>query len=254
MDRRLLFPAVAITAWAQQTHPGSAKAEKALRARAQEFFQLEADKKYRQAEAFVAEESRDDYYNGNKYNIKNFSIQKVELLSNKSAKVTIMAKVTLMMPQAGPMDFDAPATSNWKIEKGRWVLYIDPATKFQTPFGTLKPGQASGNPGPLNMAGKAPPVAALQESVTIDRKSLALRPGAPPETVTISNGLPGGVDLEVQSAPVSGLSWELEKKHLEAGEKTNLRFQAKGEGERQGVVHLLVSPTAAQLDITVSIK
>ena len=48
---------MAITAWAQQTNPAASKAEKALRARAQQFFQLEVDKKYRQAEAFVAVET-----------------------------------------------------------------------------------------------------------------------------------------------------------------------------------------------------
>jgi len=255
MDRRLLFPAVAVTAWAQQTNPAAAKAENALRARAQEFFQLQVDKKYRQGEAMVAEESKDAYYNGSKYNIKNFTVQKVELLDNNTrAKVIILAKVTMVMPEAGAFDFDAPTTSVWKIEKGQWVLYIDPAPESQTPFGTLKPSQNNGSAAPPNVFPKAPPVSALRELVTIDRTSLALTAGAPPETVAISNNLPGGVDLEAQSDPISGLSWELEKKHLDGGEKTSIRFQAKGDGKRKGVVHLLVSPTGAKLDILVTIN
>ena len=47
MDIRLLFPAVAATAWAQQTSPAAAKAEQALRERVQRFYQLQQDKKYR---------------------------------------------------------------------------------------------------------------------------------------------------------------------------------------------------------------
>ena len=256
MDRRLLLAIFAVvTAWAQQTNPAAAKAEKALRARAQEFFQLQVDKKYRQAEPMVAEDSKDDYYTGGKYTIKGFTIQKVELLDNKNtrAKVTIRAKVTLMMPQAAATDFDAPVVSNWKVEKGKWAYYIDHSA-LPTPFGTIKPGGGDGKPTPFETQLKAPPVAALLEAVKIDRSSVVLKAGAPPETVTISNTLPGGVDLEVRSDPLAGLSSELEKKHLDAGEKTSLRLQATGEGNQKGAVHLLVSPTSAQLDIQVTIN
>src|SRR4051795_5429639 len=102
MNRKLLLVLVAATAFAEKNNPAVTKAEKALRARAQQFFQLETDKKYREGEALVATDSKDEYYNGGKYNIKAFTIQKVEFLDkNKRAKVTINAKVTLLMPQAG---------------------------------------------------------------------------------------------------------------------------------------------------------
>jgi hypothetical protein len=254
MHRKILFLLISATASAQQTGSAPTKAEKALRARAQQFFQLEVDKKYREGEALVAADSRDEYYNGGKYNIKSFTIQKVEFQDkNTRAKVTIDAKVTLLMPQAGAMDFDAPVTSYWKIEKGHWVLYFDSAAR-QTPFGVIKPGQDNGKSNPFDTAQKAPSVAALQESVKLDKNSIVLTGGGPPETVTVSNSLPGGVDLDVQSALAPGLSWRLEKKHLEAGEKSTIRFQA-GEGSKgKGVVHLLVSPTGAQLDILVTLN
>ena len=79
MDRKLLLPVVAVTAWAQQANPAAVEAEKAVRARAQEFFDLQVGKKYRQGEAMVAEDSKDDYYNGDKYSFKSFTIQRVEL-------------------------------------------------------------------------------------------------------------------------------------------------------------------------------
>jgi len=44
MDRRLLFPALAATAWAQQTSPAQAAADKALRARLNQFYQLMVEK------------------------------------------------------------------------------------------------------------------------------------------------------------------------------------------------------------------
>ncbi len=254
MDRRLLLPVVAVTAWAQQNNPVAAEAEKALRARAQEFFELQVGKKYRQAESMVAEDSKDDYYDGGKYNFKSFTIQKVELSNgNTQARVTIVAKVTLVMPQAA-FDFDAPITTSWMVEGGQWVLHIEHPTAVQTPFGMIKPGTGDGKSTPFGVVGAAPSASALQEPVKVDRKSVVLTAGGAPEIVAIANVLPGGVDLEVRSDPVSGLSAELGKKHLEAGEKTSLRLQATGNGNQRGVVHLLVSPLGAQLDILVTVN
>src|SRR5271154_6051875 len=106
IDRRFLFPVAAVTAWAQQPSPAAAEAEAALRARAEQFFQLQVNKKYRPAEAMVADDTKDLYYDGSKFNIDNFSIQKIELLDdNTRAKVTIKTKVTRIAPGFGAMVF-----------------------------------------------------------------------------------------------------------------------------------------------------
>jgi hypothetical protein len=256
MDRRLIFPAVAITAWAQQPSPAAAEAEAALRARAEQFFQLQVDKKYRQGEAMVAESAKDDYYNGNKYNIKSFSIQKVELLDgNTRAKVILKARTTIIAAAIGrPVDFDVPVTSLWKIEDGKWAWYTEPVTAVQTPFGVIHPGQTSDKPAAIAKVGAAPDIAMLQSSVKIDRNSIVLTPEAPTQIITVSNGLPGGVDLELSSDPIKGLSAELEKKRLEAGEKTVIRFKGTGKDKASGTVRLVVTTLATKLDISVSLN
>src|SRR5580704_7107848 len=99
IDRRFLFPVAAATAWAQQPSPAAAEAEAALRARAEQFFQLQVDKKYRPAEAMVADDTKDLYYNGKKFNITSFSIEKIEMLDdNAHARLTIKAKVKRAVP------------------------------------------------------------------------------------------------------------------------------------------------------------
>src|ERR1700733_2047389 len=122
MDRRLLFPALAVSAWAQQPSPAQATAEKALRARVNQFYQLMLDKKYRVAEEMVASESKDDYYDGTKPDIKGFSIEKVEL-SDRNTRATVIVKWKLqtLFPGAGVMTFEFPATTWWKIENGKWA-------------------------------------------------------------------------------------------------------------------------------------
>jgi hypothetical protein len=256
MDRRLLFPAVAISAFAQQADPAAVAAEKALRARVDRFFQLQVDKKFREAESLVAEESKDDYYNDRKYTIKGFTIDKIELLDNNTrARVTIRANATLMMPGVGPMDFNGPAVSYWKVENGEWSYYIDREARLQTPFGRLRDPQPSdARPALPDLPGKAPDIATLRSLVKIDRNAVPLTIGGATETVAVSNEFPGPVDLDIVFDKVPGLSVELEKKHLETGEKTSIRLRAAGPGKGDGMVHLQVSPTAAELDIRLTIN
>lgn len=255
MNRTLIFPAIAVTAWAQQPSPAAVEAEAAVRARAQEFFQLQVDKKYRQAEAFVAEDTKDDYYNGARYNIKSFSIEKVELRDGDAqATVTLKAKATLTAAQIGAVQFEIPIVSLWKIEEGKWVWYREPVTAVQTPFGTIHPTQPGAPSSQPAAAVRVPNLADLQNAVKIDRNSISLTEDAPLQTVTVTNGLPGAVDLELTSDRIPGLSAELEKKHLDAGEKTVIRFRATDAGKASGVVRLKVSPLAQELDIQANLN
>jgi hypothetical protein len=257
IDRRFLFPVVAATAWAQQPSPAVAEAEAALRAKAEQFFQLQVDKKFRQAESLVAEDSKDDYYNGNKYDLKGFKIDKIEWHDeNSRAVVTIKAKIMVMIPGLGPTPFDAPSNSLWKLENGQWVWYIDKVAAAQTPFGEFHQGQnpATTPSSSPNMTGKAPDLSTLRALVKVDRDSVELTADGSRQTVTVSNELPGGVDLELRSDRIPEVSAELEKKHLEAGEKTVISLRASTGSGHAGVVSLIVSPITAQLDIHVKVN
>jgi hypothetical protein len=253
IDRRFLLPVAAATAWAQQQPPEAAKAEAALRARAEQFFQYQVDKKYRQAESLVADDSKDSYYDGNKFNIRNFRIQKVELSDNNTqAKLTIMARVTLAAPAAGQIDFDVPSTTLWKMEDGKWVWYVDQAASVQTPFGSVKAQSVDAAPAPLAMQGKAPDVSTLLNMVKVDRDSIVLTKESPQQSVSVSNDLPGEVDLELGSDHIDGFKAEIQKKHLAGGEKTLIEFTATGEKTEARVVRVVVSPLGTELDIRVT--
>ncbi len=79
MKRIFLYPLVPAIAWSQQaattTQAPMSEAETALRARVGEFYQLLVDKKFRQAESLVVEDSKDMYYNWGKPDIKGFDIK-----------------------------------------------------------------------------------------------------------------------------------------------------------------------------------
>jgi hypothetical protein len=256
MDRRLLFPAVAITAWAQQTNPAAAKAEKALRARVEQFYQLQQDKKYRQAEELIASDTKDYYYSSAKADIRSFQIQKIELMDrNREARVTVKVGQVILFPGAGAQIMELPATTTWKLEKGKWSWYVDREALKNTPFGRMKGGD-----GPvadkLDRTGEAPSLAELMNQVMIDRASVELTDKEPSQTVTITSNLPGLVELKLDphAETIKGLTVEFSKTQLNQGEKSVISFRA-GQGARfSDVVRINALPMNKPFDVQVTAK
>jgi hypothetical protein len=251
IDRRFLFPVAAATAWAQQPSPVAAEAEAALRARVEQYYKLQVDKKFRQAEAMVAEDSKDEYYNRAKQDIKGFSIQQVEFLDNNTrARVTTKGRVVLREPHIGAQEFEFPLLTSWKIENGEWVWYIDPEISDRTPFGIIKPstGTAKGAtpPAPVRMD-----VATLMNQVTLDTTSVTLNASNPVQTITVTNHLPGPISLELNKPQLGEVSIQIEKADLKAEEKSAVWFRLTGEAKSSGVVRLVASPLNKVFEIQV---
>jgi len=255
IDPRFLLPVAAATAWAQQPSPAAADAEAALRARVEQFYKLQVDKKFRQAEALVAEESKDDYYNRSKLDIKEFSIEDIQLLDDNSrARVTLKGKLVIKVPQLaaqlGDQTFDVPLTTSWKIENGQWVWYIDRELSVQTPFGRIDPSKAAAR-SPVDLPPVKIDVATLMNQVTLDSTSVILNATNPLQTITVSNNLPGAIQLELTDPRLEGVSIEVERSTLKAGEKSAIRFRLTGEAQSSGLVRIVASPLNKVFEIRV---
>ncbi len=254
MDRRLLFPAIAATAWAQQP---SQPVTEALRDRVQQYYQMMVDKKYRQAEAMVAEQSREDYYNGKKPDLRGFDIMNLDLQTPTTAKVTIRAKVVVLMPGAGGQLFDMPTPTYWILENGAWCWYIPEEVKAATPFGQMKNGANAA--GGMDMKGAAPGgidnpnVGSLVDQISIDKRSVTLTAKAPEQSVTITNGLPGPLDLTLDGRVlnIKGLKVEVKPTHLDAGAKAVVTIRRVGEAKLKDVVQVVAEPFHRIFDIQV---
>jgi hypothetical protein len=92
--------------------------------------------------------------------------------------------------------------------------------------------------------GTVPDASTLQQSVTIDKVAVTVSRDTSPQTATISNQLPGPVDLELRSDPIPGVTAELDKKRLLPGEKALIRFRTTGGSKGSGTVRIVVSPIA----------
>jgi hypothetical protein len=242
MDRRLLFPAIAATAWAQQTAPATAEAEKALRARASQFYQLEVDKKFRQAEALVAEDTKDYFYDNGKPDIKDFRFDKAEISEDGTqAKLTVTVTAVMKIPAIGVQEFKVVIPATWKIEKGEWVWYMEQEGTMDTPFGKIKVQRNEGNemPKPPGM----PDMSKMDALVSIDRTSVQLVPGnAKPETVTILNGMPGPISVQVVGDRPQGLIVQIDNSQPGKGEKAVISLSAATNAKPGGTVRISAGP------------
>jgi hypothetical protein len=250
-DPRFLLPVAAATVWAQEPAPPAADVEAALRSRVEQFYQLQVDKKFRQAEALVAEDSKDDYYNRAKPDIKGFSIQKIEWLENNAhARVTLRAKMTIKVAQLADQVFDLPVTGFWKMENGQWDWYIDRDLSGQTPFGRMAPPAANAK-GPAERPPVKMDVATLMNQVTLDGASVTLSAANPVQTITLSNNMPGVVNLALTDPKLEGISIEVERSSLNAGEKSAIRFRRTGDAKSSGVVRVVAAPLNKVFEIRV---
>jgi hypothetical protein len=246
-----------MTAWAQQ--PAQPTAE-ALRDRVQQYYQLMVDKKYRQAEAMVADDSKEDYYAGKKPDLKSFDIMNIDLQTANTAKVTIRAKVLLLMPGAGAQLFDMPTPTYWKLENGAWCWYIPEEIKNATPFGKVQTNQNAGTG--LDMKGAAPggietpDIGALVGKISIDRLSVTLSAGKPEGVVTITNSLPGPIEVALDSHvnTISGIKVDVQPLHVEGGATAKVRIRRTGNVRKVDTVAVVAEPFHRVFSIEVRVE
>lgn len=132
-----------------------ADVDQALRARVQEFFQYHVTGEFRKAEALVAEDTKDLYYNRDKPRyLKFIEIARIDYNPDfTKATATVMVVTPQMIPgwEGGAPTIPIPST--WKIENGKWCWYLEPEAFLRTPFGSIPlntvSSAAAANPGQL---------------------------------------------------------------------------------------------------------
>jgi hypothetical protein len=225
----------------------SRQTDQALRSRVKEFYDLLMAHKARAAEALVAEDTKDYYYDSQKPEIKSFTIEKITWgTSLRTAEVTINAQVQMLFPGAGPQTVAMRFPSTWKLENGTWCWYIDRTRIANGPFGQMKsaPGAAGGSANPIVSR------AMLHASVQPDSNQITLDVAGDKDTiVTFTNHLPGPATLKAPDMP--GFQIEIEKPNLATGESTKVSFRYKNAGLQQRTAIFTVEPTNQQIPIQI---
>ena len=240
-----------------------ADVDQALRARITEFYQLHVEGKFRQAEALVAEDTKDFYYDSSKTKYLSFQISRIEYSDGfTKAKATVLCEQYLPYPGFIDKPLKLPEPSTWKLVDGQWYYYVDQKSLRVTPFGIMgsKPAAAPappagpGAPAPVNLPAKIPNLQDMHfifSQVKADKQAVSLKPGESAE-VTITNTAPGAMSITL-SGRVSGVDVKLDRTELAAGGKAVLTLRA-GDEPKPGVLSIQVDQTNQVIPIQVAIQ
>jgi len=225
--------------------------EEELRERVREFYQLQLDKKFRQAEGLVAEDTKDFYYNSAKGNFRAFRLAGVEIIKpGQLAKATVRATVTItMMGGEGVMPIEMPFSTDWKVENGKWVMFVDLKTPVKTPFGDFRRDVPVSGAEPGGFP-KLPNIGQLAKLVDVDKTSVELTADNPVQTVILSNKLPGPVDLSIDSGNIPVADVSISATHIPGGGTATIKIGRKDARAFAGVLKI----DAAPLNIVVGIQ
>jgi hypothetical protein len=233
--------------------------DQALRAHVAEFYQDLINGKYRAADRFVAEDSKDTYIAMTKPRIKGFDIIRIDYSENFTK-----AEVALLCPGEWYMNgqkfaMKIPVHDLWKIEDGQWLWYVVPEKNvLHTPFGTVHKSDAelADNHEPPALKDPQAAARAILSLVSLDRDHVTLRINRKDTAqVLIKNGMPGSVEVQESHPQVKGFKVTLDKKTLAAGETAKLVLQTEGEdvmtAPPDAKVEIFVQPTSRLLPVTV---
>jgi hypothetical protein len=213
-----------IPAAAQNLRKAPEEVEKALLARVDRFYTAFKEHRFRQAEALVAEESRDQFYNMQKAPIFGYKVENIDWDDSfHTALVLVTCRVNT--PRAGPNGMPVPVTGKWQLIDGEWYLVIKPTNV--SPFGPMsfdlsappqeKPPQTGDRPTLESIAAGA--IKVEPEKLVISREG----DGVVTQSVVITNNLPGALDVAIEAPDLPGLKLVNAGKSIAA--KSQMTFQ-----------------------------
>lgn len=226
----------------------------ALRARIGEFYQFHKNREFRKAEALVAEDTKDFFYNHDKPEVLSFEIARIEYSDGYTrAKATVLVEQRIMFPGFAGKPMKIPTPSYWKVENGEWYWYVDQAKLNESPFGEMKPGPpSSGDQSVPSIISGLPTTAdQVMNLIQADKSALMLAPGETGQ-VTIANAMKGPVTLAVQGK-VQGVAATLDSASVAPGGKAVLTVKA-AQGAKSGTITVVATQLGKTMPIQITIK
>ncbi len=229
--------------------------DQALRANVAKFYQAHVEGKFRAADQFVAEDSKDTFFAMEKRRCRSFDIVTIQYSDEfKKARVAIRCDTDMVMT-GKRLPVKMPIPSKWKLTDGRWEWYVDPRSDKGrvTAFGVMKPGPMPDAtkrtaPSPVSLEG-------VTKLVSADKRKVVLEPSSDwTAQVTITNRMPGGVSLSTRSPSVRGLELQFDRTELKSSESARLtvRFDPSA-GKPPSFVRarIMVMPTQRLIPLTI---
>jgi hypothetical protein len=252
----ILLPLIAFG----QQPAAAAEADQALRARVTQFLQYHVEGNFRKAYDMVADDTKDDYFNGGKVQLKGFTIDKLEFNDNFT-RATVSTTLSRTMSIIG-QEFPAmvPSVTTWKIENGKWVWTnevkaVGGATPMDPPAAHRPAAATSASNDPVSDLPKvlddrtlADAAQNILQQVGVDKRQVTLATsGVSEDRIVFHNGLTGSVQLELGAPDIPGFSAKVEQAFVGAGADVPVvfRYEQRDPAKRRGepfTVELVVQP------------
>ncbi len=234
------------------------KRKQALRARVTQFLQYHVEGNFRKAYDMIADDTKDDYFNGGKVQIKGFTVDKLVFTTDNFTKATVTATLSKTMNIIG-QEFPAmvPSVTTWKVENGKWVWTNDVKSAGNTPMdpptarrpeATTPAGKDTGADLPKVLDDRTLEAAtnSILQQVGVDKRQVTLSTNEVSEDrVVFHNGMPGSVQLELGVPDIPGFSAKVGQMFVPAGADVPVVFRY----EPGGPAKLMATPITVQLAV-----
>lgn len=230
--------------------------DQALRARILLFYQLHGEGKFRQAEAMVAEDTKEFFYNTNKPRYLNCVIRNIEYSPDfTKAKALVAAEMRVPFPGLTDKPVQIPHISRWKLVDGDWFWYVDQEELKMTPFGKMDSADPKATKGPAPNMSNAPDVNAVLNQIAVDKDSVQLpRTKNAEGKVRIASRMPGKVNLAVTSEVPAGLDVDIDPLQLNGTSTATVtvRLTDPQKAPPESVITVTVQPLGKQIPIRIN--
>ena len=204
--------------------------DSALRSRVNDFYGLHVQSKFRAAEKYVCEDSRDAYFDAAKRAVKSFEVIRVNYDPGYQSARVVTNLTGDFFTHQGAMTSVMPLTSFWKVVDGSWCYYIPPIPKeVETPFGISKKSDSTGAPqlgaAPMPNVDPQQIQAQLRRQVKVSRTEMKLKGYEKSnDEIEIQNGTGGPIEIGIEAHEVRGLKRTLSATTVAAGRSATLRL------------------------------
>ena len=219
---------------AQLARTAPPEIDEALREKVSGFYTHFQRGEFREAENFVAEESKDLFYGAKKNRILNFEIRNVEFEEDfRAANVIVLCET--IVPMMGSKPFAVPLASEWKFDGDLgWMMHLkDPGEARErvamagSPFGNMQFRQDLPEPGKLrDQTDKAqvPTIESLSGMYHASTENMRFIGANSPssQSFTIHNRSAGKMTIEQVAGHMEPLEVQFESTEIEAGQSTKI--------------------------------
>lgn len=233
--------------------------DQALRERVAKFYQAHLEGKFRVADQYVAEDSKDTFFEADKRRCTAFEVTRIDYTDEfQKATVVITCDTEVLLPPKGRVSVKMPLPSKWKVDNGQWWWYVPASNTRESPFGKMVPGPK--DDGETRIP-KGPTVAELRQMVRADKKEISFPPNKQQsKEVMITSSMPGVVKLIVQPGAAPDVQVTLDRVELKEKETAvvTLRYEPDAARLRTAgmteVVKILVEPSRQVIPIQIEFR